>query len=43
MSRLRAGRLYEGKAAIDAITPRLGKVIIIVIREADCVSAEWPS
>ena len=42
MSRLKTGCLNEGRAAIDAITPRLDKVII-VIREADCVSAEWPT
>ena len=43
MSRLRAGCLNEGwtalRTAIDAVTPRLGRVI--VIREAGCVSAEW--
>ena len=42
MSRLGAGRRNEGRAAIDAITPCLGRVKI-VIRESGCVSAEWPS
>ena len=38
--RLRAGCPNEGWNAINAITPRLGR-IVIVIRESGRVSAEW--
>ena len=41
-SRLRAGCLNEGWTTIDAITPHLGRVIIVV-KEAGYVSAEWAS
>ena len=39
MSRLRSGCLIEGWTAIDAITPHLGR-IVIVIRGSGRVSAE---